>query len=124
MFGTTSEKLVIAVLLVAALSATAVSVLVSVRGGDSGFFSSGDAGNQPKPPQLPSMQLQQQFAGPLVGTAIQRWRDPIDGTICYIFLPMVVHHSAAPAGYVQYGANSIGSITCLPGTAQAPGAQQ
>lgn len=124
MFGTTSEKLVIALLVVVAIAATAVAVLLFSRGGDSGLFSSGE-GSQQKPPQLPPMQLQQQFAGPLVGTAIQRWRDPIDGTICYIFLPMVVHHTAAPSGYVQYGANSIGSITCLPGTAQAPnGAQQ
>ena len=46
---------------------------------------------------------------------IQRWRDPIDGTICYIYLPMVVHHTPAPSGYVEYGSSAIGSISCMPG---------
>ena len=40
--------------------------------------------SQPQPPQFPKMELQGQFAGPLKGTRIQRWRDPVDGTICYI----------------------------------------
>jgi len=33
--------------------------------------------------KLPRMQLERQFAGPLQDTVIQRWRDPVDGTICY-----------------------------------------
>jgi hypothetical protein len=63
--------------------------------------------------QLPRMQLERQFAGPLQDTIIQRWRDPVDGTICYIYLPITAPHSPlTAAGYVQYGANTIGSISC------------
>lgn len=66
--------------------------------------------------KLPHMQLQRQFAGPLQDTVIQRWRDPVDGTICYLYLPITAAHSAPTAnGYVQYGANTIGSLSCLPG---------
>jgi hypothetical protein len=62
---------------------------------------------------LPRMQLERQFAGPLQDTLIQRWRDPGDGTICYLYLPINVQHSEpGPTGFVQYGANTIGSITC------------
>lgn len=62
------------------------------------------------------MQLQAQYAGPLKDTVIQRWRDPVDGTICYVYLPILVQHSPSTAtGLVQYGANGIGSISCLPG---------
>jgi hypothetical protein len=76
---------------------------------------------QPQPQQLPSewaklprMQLERQFAGPLQDTIVQRWRDPVDGMVCYIYLPITAAHSApAPSGYVQYGANTIGSISCL-----------
>jgi hypothetical protein len=65
--------------------------------------------------QLGYMQLQAQYKGPLADTVIERWRDPIDGTICYIYLPIVVQHSApTTTGLVQYGGNSIGSISCLP----------
>lgn len=64
--------------------------------------------------KLPHMQLERQFAGPLQDTIVQRWRDPADGTICYIYLPITAAHSAPTAnGYVQYGANSIGSISCV-----------
>ncbi len=38
--------------------------------------------------KLPRMQLERQFAGPLQDTIVQRWRDPADGTICYIYLPI------------------------------------
>jgi hypothetical protein len=63
--------------------------------------------------KLPRMQLERQFAGPLQDTLIQRWRDPVDGTICYLYLPMLGTHSAPTAsGYVEYGANTIGSISC------------
>jgi len=63
--------------------------------------------------KLPHMQLQRQFAGPLQDTIVQRWRDPVDGTVCYIYLPITAAHSApTAAGFVQYGANTIGSISC------------
>jgi hypothetical protein len=75
--------------------------------------------------QLPRMQLERQFAGPLQDTVIQRWRDPADGTVCYIYLPITAPHSPPTgSGYVQYGANTIGSISCVaplrPPSAAAP----
>ncbi|WP_454619779.1 hypothetical protein [Bradyrhizobium cenepequi] len=79
---------------------------------------------QPAPPQyqqspewgkLPKMVLERQFAGPLQDTVIQRLRDPVDGTICYLYLPISAPHSPVTAtGFVQYGPNIIGSINCLP----------
>jgi hypothetical protein len=64
--------------------------------------------------KLPRMQLERQYAGPLQDTVIQRWRDPVDGTVCYIYLPITAAHSAPLAsGYVQYGANTIGSMSCI-----------
>jgi hypothetical protein len=64
--------------------------------------------------KLPRMILERQYAGPLQDTLIQRWRDPVDGTTCYIYLPISAPHSApTPPGFVQYGANTIGSISCL-----------
>jgi hypothetical protein len=75
------------------------------------------APQQPAPSEwakLPHMQLDRQFAGPLQDTIVQRWRDPADGTICYIYLPITAAHSGPmPSGYVQYGANTIGSISCF-----------
>ncbi len=61
-------------------------------------------------------QLEGQFPGPLQDTVIQRWRDPVDGTVCYIYLPIAVAHTPGPQGLVQYGAANIGTISCLPGT--------
>jgi hypothetical protein len=62
------------------------------------------------------MQLERQFAGPLRDTVIQRWRDPADGTVCYLYIPISAPHTPpAPGGFVQYGANTIGSISCAPG---------
>jgi len=58
------------------------------------------------------MRLEAQYNGPLQDTTIQRWRDPVDGTICYIYLPIAVAHSAGPEGLVQYGAANIGSMSC------------
>jgi hypothetical protein len=82
---------------------------------------------QAQPPtweKMPRMQLEQQFAGPLQDTVIQRWRDPSAGTVCYMYLPIVAAHTPpTAAGYVQYGPNAIGSISCFePGqvTASAP----
>jgi hypothetical protein len=64
--------------------------------------------------QLPRMQLERQFAGPLPDTVIQRWRDPADGMICYTYLPISAQHSVPTAtGFVQYGPNAIGSISCV-----------
>jgi len=64
--------------------------------------------------KLPRMQLERQFAGPLQDTLIQRWRDPVDGTACYMYLPITAAHSPpAQGGFVQYGANVIGTISCF-----------
>jgi hypothetical protein len=63
---------------------------------------------------MPHMQLEQQFAGPLKDTAIQRWRDPQANVLCYVYLPFTAAHSAPTATtYVQYGPNTIGSISCV-----------
>ena len=71
------------------------------------------------------MQLDRQFAGPLEDTVIQRWRDPKDNTVCYIYLPIAAPHSLPTAsGYVEYGSNTIGSISCIPGTLLPPPAKQ
>jgi hypothetical protein len=71
--------------------------------------------------QMPRMQLERQFAGPLKDTLIQRWRDPADGMICYIYLPISAQHSPPVEGFVQYGANTIGSLSCFaPSGATAP----
>lgn len=67
------------------------------------------------------MELQGQYAGPLRDTIIQRWRDPRDGTVCYIYLPITVSHTPPPeTGYVKYGPNAIGSISCMPGPIATP----
>ena len=61
------------------------------------------------------MQLERQFSGPLQDTVIQRLRDPVDGTVCYVYLPISAPHSATTAsGFVQYGAVGIGNISCSP----------
>lgn len=95
------------------------------------LFASLAAAQQAPPPQespqwakMPHMQLQRQFAGPLQDTIVQRWRDPVDGTICYIYLPITAAHSApTTSGFVQYGGNTIGSISCLAETAPAAAAK-
>jgi hypothetical protein len=60
------------------------------------------------------MRLEAQFPGPLKDTTVERWRDPVDGSICYIYLPIAVAHAEGPSGFVQYGAANIGSISCFP----------
>ena len=73
--------------------------------------------------QLPRMQLERQFAGPLQDTIIQRWRDSVDGTICYIYLPITAQHTPpGQSGFVQYGPNVIGSISCFGAAAPASAA--
>ena len=70
---------------------------------------------------LPRMQLERQFAGPLQDTVIQRWRDPVDGTVCYLYIPITASHSGpTPSGYVQYGPNTIGSLSCVASPPAAP----
>ena len=64
--------------------------------------------------KMPHMLLQQEYAGPLKDTTIQRWRDPETNLICYVYLPFTAAHSAPTAtSYVQYGPNVIGSISCV-----------
>lgn len=65
--------------------------------------------------RMPRMQLEAEYAGPLKDTTIQRWRDPAGDVVCYLFIPFTAQHSPpTPTGYVQYGSNTIGSISCLP----------
>ena len=63
------------------------------------------------------MRLEAQFPGPLKDTTVERWRDPVDGSVCYIYLPIAVAHGEGPNGFVQYGAANIGTISCFPGRA-------
>jgi len=63
--------------------------------------------------RTPRMTLERQFAGPLTDTIIQRLRDPVDGSICYVYLPISASHTErGDGGYVQYGPNVIGTISC------------
>jgi len=60
------------------------------------------------------MRLEAQYPGPLQDTTIQRWRDPVDRTVCYVYLPIAVAHMQGPGSLVQYGAANIGSMSCFP----------
>lgn len=67
------------------------------------------------------MILETVYAGPLRDTIVQRWRDPIDGTLCYLYLPINAPTTPVqPSGFVQYGAATIGSISCLPAPSAPP----
>jgi hypothetical protein len=72
---------------------------------------------QPPPPaawdSFPTMLLEKIYRGPLKDTVIQRWRDPIDGSVCYVYLPISVPLLPNQGGYVQYGAAGVGSISCI-----------
>lgn len=71
------------------------------------------------------MVLERQFAGPLQDTMIRRLRDTADGAICYLYLPISAPHSPTTAtGFVQYGPNAIGSISCMPGRLLPPPPQK
>jgi len=71
------------------------------------------------------MILERQFSGPLQDTVIQRLRDPLDGTVCYLYLPISASHSPTTAtGFVQYGSNTVGTISCIPGRPVATAAPQ
>lgn len=68
----------------------------------------------PRWDSLPLMQLEAFYRGPLTDTVIQRWRDPVDGSVCYIYMPISSEHARTPnSPYVQYGSNQIGSISCF-----------
>lgn len=68
----------------------------------------------PRWDSLPLMKLEAFYRGPLMDTVIQRWRDPVDGSICYLYMPISAEHAQTPnSPYVQYGANQIGSISCF-----------
>lgn len=63
---------------------------------------------------LPRMQLEATFGGPLRDTIIQRLHDPQRGILCYIYMPITAPHTPpAQSGFVQYGPNDIGSISCV-----------
>jgi hypothetical protein len=108
---------VVVVILIAGAIALALSGAFShgpAAPGGTQIAANTQAPGQPQqPPPVGRMQLQAQYAGPLRDTVIQRWRDPMDGTTCYIYLPVIVQHGAGPNNLVQYGANSVGSISCL-----------
>ena len=60
------------------------------------------------------MLLEKVYRGPLRDTIIQRWRDPIDGSVCFLYIPISTPLLPVPAeGYMQYGPNQIGSISCI-----------
>lgn len=108
---------VIVVIAVAAAVAIGMSVMKSGAGPGGVQLA---ANTKPAPaaagqqaPPLQRMRLEAQYAGPLRDTIVQRWRDPVDGTVCYIYLPILVQHAPGPSGLVQYGPNGIGSISCL-----------
>jgi hypothetical protein len=80
---------------------------------------------QQKWDNLPRMKLDRQFAGPLRDTIIQRWSDPADGTVCYIYLPISAPHTKPTSeGFVQYGAGTIGTISCMPAQPPRPAAKR
>jgi len=64
--------------------------------------------------RLTRTQLERQYVGPFQDTAIQRWREPADVAICYLSVPISASRSVPnETGYVQYGANTIGSTNCF-----------
>jgi len=96
------------------------------------FLTGSAAAQQAQPPaaqqqqgprwdSLPLMKLEAFYRGPLMDTVIQRWRDPVDGSICYLYMPISAEHAQTPnSPYVQYGANQIGSISCFAQPVAAP----
>ncbi|MDQ0395890.1 hypothetical protein [Labrys monachus] len=77
----------------------------------------------PRWDSLPLMKLEAYYRGPLMDTVIQRWRDPVDGSICYLYMPISAEHTQTPnSPYVQYGAHQIGSISCFAQPMAAPAA--
>jgi hypothetical protein len=82
-------------------------------------LSFGQAKAQQAPAQnwegFPMMILEQVFRGPLRDTIIQRWRDPVNSIVCYMYLPISTPLAAPQPGsnFVQYGPNIIGNISCV-----------
>jgi hypothetical protein len=75
----------------------------------------------PRWDSLPLMKLEAFYRGPMMDTVIQRWRDPVDGSICYLYMPISAEHAQTPnSPYVQYGPNQIGSISCFAQPLAAP----
>jgi hypothetical protein len=98
------------------LALVVVLAIVALRpGGDESYESRAVRFAAEHGAQALKMKFDAQSPGPLRDTVIQRWHDPVDGTVCYIYLPVAVPHSAGPPGLVQYGQAAIGSISCLPG---------
>ena len=64
---------------------------------------------------LPMMILEQVSRGPLPDTVIQRWRDPVNSSSCYMYVPVSAPLAAPQPGsnFFQYGPNIIGSISCV-----------
>lgn len=87
-----------------------------------GFLAQHEPQGQPATwERMPHMQLEAEYAGPMKDTTIQRWRDPGLNVVCYLYLPFTAQHSPPTAtGYVLYGPNTIGSISCVPVLASAP----
>ena len=67
---------------------------------------------EPTPKAAP-LTLTKQFAGPLEATTIQRFVDPETGVVCYLYTPYVVRNARDESGNIVYGANNIGSISCV-----------
>lgn len=59
------------------------------------------------------MLLERIYRGPIKDTIIERLRDPIDGSVCYLYLPISVPQQPPAGGYAQYGAASLGNISCV-----------
>lgn len=64
------------------------------------------------PTSTPRLQLVQQYTGPFPDTLIQKLYDPQSGVLCYLYIPAKVPN-AVEQGVAVYGANGIGSISCL-----------
>ncbi|NHK28894.1 hypothetical protein FF098_013310 [Parvularcula flava] len=68
----------------------------------------------PPKPQFQPMELQAQYQGPFEDTVIQRWRDPVDGSVCYLYIPaQVSREQRDDSPFLDYGSNNIGSISCI-----------
>ena len=66
-------------------------------------------------PVSSAMEAEQQFAGPVSNTVIYRWRDPTNGSLCYVYVPTEAQYASSRAsGFVKRAANTIGSISCIP----------
>ncbi|UFN50316.1 hypothetical protein LPC08_06745 [Roseomonas sp. OT10] len=69
---------------------------------------------RPRWEDFPTLQLERLYRGPLRDTIVQRWRDPETGSVCYFYIPIsapIVPDN--PSGYAQYGANTIGTMSCV-----------